>query len=280
VIGLIVHGGAGHFVAERIEAARAGVHRACEAGVAWLRQGKSAIDVVERVVAQLEDDPTFDAGHGSYPNSAGQVEMDAILVDGATLRFGAVAAIRNTANPIHVARRVLDATPHCLLVGDGATRFAREQGFAFVPDAELAAVRSTPAGDTGTVGAVALDQAGHIAAATSTGGIKVKIPGRVGDSPLIGCGAIAEDRLGGVSATGEGEKLMQVMMSRTASEYLKAGLDAQAACEAAVRDLASRVNGRGGVICVDAAGRVGFAYNTTHLTSAYLNSDGGIVRTI
>ena len=233
--------------------------------MALLRRGAPALEVVERVVMLLEDDPMYDAGHGSYPNSTGEVEMDAIIVDGATLRFGAVAAIRNVANPVRVARRVMDATSHCLLVGTGATRFAREQGFPFVSDAELAPAGSIPAPNTGTVGAVALDGAGHIAAATSTGGIKVKIPGRVGDSPLIGCGAIAEDGVGGVSATGEGEKLMQVMMSRTVLDYLKAGFDAQSACDAAVHDLADSVNGQGGVICVDAHGRAGFAYNTPHM---------------
>jgi L-asparaginase / beta-aspartyl-peptidase len=274
MIGLIVHGGAGEFTESRVGAAREGVRRAYEAGIALLRDGALAMDAVERAVVLLEDDPTFDAGHGSYPNAAGFVEMDAILVDGATLRFGAVAALRNTANPIRVARRVLEATAHCLLVGEGATRFAREQEFEYVSDAELVAgAVSGPAPSTGTVGAVARDQRGHIAAATSTGGIKVKIPGRVGDSPLIGCGAIAEDGLGGVSATGEGEKLMQVMMARTVLDYLKAGLDVQAACEAAVRDLAGKVNGRGGVICLDAEGRAGYAYNTSHLAAAMAAGD-------
>ncbi len=265
---VIVHGGAGVFAAGRVDAAREGVRRACDAGESLLRRGLPALDVVERVVALLEDDPIFDAGHGSYPNSAGEVEMDAILVDGATLRFGAVAAIRNVANPIRVARRVMDATTHCLLVGGGATLFAREQGFPHVPDADLASTLSGPVTSTGTVGAVALDDAGHVAAATSTGGIKVKIPGRVGDSPLIGCGAIAQDGVGGVSATGEGEKLMQVMMARTVLEYVKAGMDAQAACDAAVRDLAERVGGHGGVICIDARGGVGFAFNTPHMAYA------------
>jgi beta-aspartyl-peptidase (threonine type) len=265
---LIVHGGAGTFAGGRFDAARASVKSACNAGEALLGRGAPALDVVEMVVALLEDDPIFDAGHGSYPNAAGEVEMDAILVDGATLRFGAVAAIRNVANPVRVARRVMDETPHCLLVGAGATNFAREQGFAFVPDAELASTSSGPSTNTGTVGAVALDNAGRIAAATSTGGIKVKIPGRVGDSPLIGCGAIAEDGIGGVSATGEGEKLMQVMMSRTVLDFLKSGLDAQAACDAAVRELSARVNGHGGVICVDAHGNVGHAFNTPHMAWA------------
>lgn len=281
MIALIVHGGAGRFADSRIEAAREGVRRACKAGVAWLRQGMSALDVAERVVSLLEDDPTFDAGHGSYPNSAGYVEMDAILVDGATLRFGAVAAIRNVAHPVQVARRVMEATSHNLIVGEGATRFAREQGFDPVSDEELIAGGSGgPDSSTGTVGAVALDAAGHCAAATSTGGIKVKIPGRVGDSPLIGCGAIAEDAFGGVSATGEGEKIMQLMVSRTVLEYLKDGLTPQAACEAAINDLAERVDGYGGVICLGADGRAAFAFNTPYLAAAYLTPDGAIEVTI
>ncbi len=272
---LIVHGGAGHFDAARQQPALGGIRRACETGWALLSQGASALDVVERVVTLLEDDPTFDAGTGSYPNTEGFVEMDAILVDGATLNFGAVAAIRHVKNPIQVARRVMCATRHCLLAGDGATRFAHAQGFAPVTDAELLGQPASSPGQ-GTVGAVALDAQGHIATATSTGGIKNKLPGRVGDSPLIGCGAIAEDGFGGASATGEGEGIMKVMMTRSVLEYLKAGLTAQAAADAALSDLADRVSGHGGLICLDAQGRHGFAYNTTHMARAYVTADGEI----
>lgn len=269
---LIVHGGAGRFESDRQQAALDGVRRACEAGWQMLNQGASALDVVERVVTILEDDPVFDAGTGSYPNTEGFVEMDAILVDGATLNFGSVAAIRNVRNPIQVARRVMTQTPHCLLVGEGATRFAQAQGFAPITDADLLGNPASGPGQ-GTVGAVALDAAGHIATATSTGGIKNKLPGRVGDSPLIGCGAIAEDTIGGASATGEGEGIMKVQMTRSVLEYLKAGLTPQAAADAAISDLADKVQARGGIICLDYQGRPGLAYNTEHMARAWVIED-------
>ncbi len=275
MVSLIVHGGAGRFEPGREQTALDGVRRACETGWQLLNEGAPALDVVERVVTLLEDDPTFDAGTGSYPNTEGFVEMDAILVDGGTLNFGSVAGIRHVKNPIQVARRVMTATRHCLLVGDGATRFAHAQGFAPITDAELIGGAASGPGQ-GTVGAVALDAEGHIATATSTGGIKNKLPGRVGDSPLIGCGAIAEDGIGGASATGEGEGIMKVQMTRSVLEYLKAGLTPQAAADAAISDLAEKVHARGGIICLDAQGRPGLAYNTEHMARAWVNSDDEI----
>lgn len=275
MISLVVHGGAGQFVHGRQSAARDGVRRACETGWAMLSQGAAAMDVVERVVTLLEDDPVFDAGTGSYANTEGFVEMDAVIVDGATLNFGSVAAIRHVKNPIQVARRVMTATPHCLLAGDGATKFAHAQGFTPVTDAELIGeAASGPA--QGTVGAVALDSQGHIATATSTGGIKNKLPGRVGDSPIIGCGAIAEDGVGGASATGKGEGIMKVMLARRVIEYLQVELTAQAAADAAISDLVDRVQGSGGIICVDAQGRIGLSYNTPHMARAWISEGGEI----
>lgn len=268
---LVVHGGAGQFAGDRQAAAREGVRRACEAGWTMLSQGAAAMDVVERVVTMLEDDPVFDAGTGSYANAEGFVEMDAILVDGATLNFGAVAAIRHVKNPIQVARRVMTETSHCLLVGEGATRFAHAHGFAPVTDAELiGGAIGEPS--QGTVGAVALDTHGHIATATSTGGIKNKLPGRVGDSPLIGCGASAEDGVGGASATGKGEGIMKVTLTRRVLEYLQGGLTAQAAADAAISDLADRVDGSGGIICLDAQGRIGLSHNTPHMARAWVDA--------
>lgn len=275
MIALVVHGGAGRFESGRQEAAREGCRRACEAGWALLEAGAAALDVVERAVSLLEDDPTFDAGTGSYSNAEGRVEMDAIVVDGRTLDFGAVAAIRGVLHPVQVARRVMEETEHCLLAGEGATRFAQEHGFRLVEDAVLlGGAASGP--ETGTVGAVALDAEGHIAAGTSTGGTKKKLPGRIGDSPLIGCGGIAEDGLGGASATGHGEDLMKVMMARTVMDHLRGGATAQEAADRAVKDLAQKVDGRGGVICLDARGRVGRAYNTEHLAAAWAGPQGEI----
>lgn len=273
MMALIVHGGAGRFPPGRHAAARDGCRRAWEAGWAMLQQCARAVDVVERAVALLEDDPTFNAGTGSHANAEGFVEMDAILVDGATLNFGAVGALRHVRNPVRVARRVLESTEHCFLVGQGATRFAHDQGFETVDDAELAVPASTGP-DSDTVGAVALDAFGHVATATSTGGTKKKLSGRVGDSPLIGCGAIADDGVGGASATGHGEDLMKLMMARTVLDHLKAGKSAHEAANAAVSDLESRIAGRGGVICIDAHGNVGHAHNTEHLAVAWSTPQG------
>ena len=242
--------------------------RAAELGQGLLLDGASALDVVERVVMTLEDNPTFNSGTGSCANAEGEVEMDAIVVDGARGDFGAVAGIRHVKHPVCVARVVMERTPHCMLMGSGAASFALEQGFESVAtEALLGEGGSGP--DHGTVGAVALDAQGHVAAATSTGGTRDKLPGRVGDSPIIGCGAIAEDGLGGASATGHGEALMRVMMAGTVAGYLRAHRNAQEAADLALQDLKTRAGGLGGVICLDASGRIGFAHNTTHLALAY-----------
>ncbi len=261
---LMIHGGAGTFPEESREPALAGCHRAFAHAQALLEDGRSAVDVVEAAVMLLEDDPVFDAGHGSYPDTEGRARMDAIIVDGATLDFGAVACIGNVAHPVSVARRVWEATDHCLLVGNDATTFAHAQGFPCVPDEALLAQGEKPSGQ-GTVGAVALDAAGHVAAATSTGGTRGRLAGRVGDSPLIGCGAIAEDGVGAVSATGHGEPMMKLMISRLVLEHLRAGLTAEEAATRAITHLEWRFGGEGGLICVDASGRIGHAHNTEHM---------------
>lgn len=276
MVAIIVHGGAGKFRPEMEARAREGCERAARFGHRMLSEGAAALDVVEKVVNLLEDDPAFNAGTGANANVEGEIELDAIIVDGATLGFGAVAGVRNVRNPVSVARRVMEATPHCLLAGEGATRFARESGFEFVPTEALAGA-SAGGPEHGTVGAVALDARGHIAAATSTGGTKGKMPGRVGDSPLIGCGAMADDGAGGASATGHGEALMKVMMARTVCEAMLVGRSAGEAARHAVGVLARRVGGEGGVICLDPQGRIGFAYNTTHLAAAGVDGAGRFV---
>lgn len=233
------------------------------------------MDVAVAAVNSLEGNPVFNAGTGSCTNKEGVVEMDALVVDGTSFDFGAVAAIQRVAHPISVARAVLEKTDHCMLAGEGATRFAHAQGFEDTPSSVLAAtVDSGPQGDT--VGAVVLDDDGQIVAATSTGGTRDKMPGRVGDSPIIGCGAIAEDGVGGVSATGWGESLMKAMTSRAALEYMRGGASAHEASQRAIADLERRVNGNGGVICVDAQCNVAFAHNTPHIAVAYCQGDGEI----
>jgi beta-aspartyl-peptidase (threonine type) len=292
---LIVHGGAWDIPREVHGAHVEGVRGAARLGWELLQAGKSALDVAERVVRMLEDDPAFNAGRGSGLNAAGQVELDALIMDGATLENGAVAAVQHIANPISLARLVMARTEHALLVGAGALAFAREMGIGEVPEEallvgrELERWRALQRDRTwksrdafegpahGTVGAVARDQDGHIAAATSTGGTPKKMAGRVGDSPLVGCGGYADDRTGGASATGLGESLMKVVISKLACDLAGAGLAAQAAAEEAVRRLGDeRVKGLGGVIVVDYEGRVGYAYNTPYMARAYVLPDGTV----
>jgi beta-aspartyl-peptidase (threonine type) len=270
---IVVHGGAG----ERregpdLEAARAGCAAAAAAGFELLERGASALDAVEAAVRVLEDDARFNAGVGSCLTRAGTVEMDASIMSGDGLRAGAVGAVSGVRNPIALARRVLEAGEHVLLVADGALAFAREAGvemvasdFHVTPAARAAlAARNAAAAAPGTVGAVAIDAAGHLAAATSTGGMLGKRPGRVGDSPLIGAGTYADDQAGAASATGHGERIIQVALTKHAIDLLRGGL---AAPEAATRALSAldRVAGKGGLIVVDRHGAVGAAFNTVSM---------------
>ncbi|MFN3928384.1 MAG: isoaspartyl peptidase/L-asparaginase family protein [Thermoflexus sp.] len=294
---LIVHGGAGIIPEERQAAAVEGCRRAAQAGWSVLAAGGSALDAVEAAVRALEDDPTFNAGRGSVMTRAGTVEMDALIMDGATLRAGAVAAVRRVRNPITLARAVMERTPHVLLVGAGAEALAELLGLPMADEVELVAPRdrerwealrrSGPpdlrevlaqalAEPMDTVGAVALDAAGHLAAAVSTGGMSNKWPGRVGDSALVGCGAYADDRRGAAVATGWGETLMRVVIAKTACDLMAMGLSASSAAAAAIRLLEERVNGRGGLIVLDPTGRIGIAHNTPHMAWAWI--DGTALR--
>jgi beta-aspartyl-peptidase (threonine type) len=294
---IVVHGGAGRWVpdSDRLAQALEDCRRAAAAGQAVLTRGGPAVEAVEQAVLILEDSPVFDAGRGSYLNAAGYIELDAMIMDGATLNLGAVAAVQRIKNPIALARQVMAAGEHTFLVAAGAEEFARSLGtelidnFELLAGEELEAYRNWPgaplerlgvpeAGTLGdTVGAVALDAAGNVAAATSTGGTRRKRPGRVGDSPLVGSGAYADNWTAAVSATGHGEDLMRVVISKRVCDFVAAGLGAQRASEAALDVLAERVRGEGGIIAVDIRGGVGVAYNTTAMVHAYAVGDGAIV---
>ncbi len=293
-VALIVHGGAWSIPAELENAHLEGVRRAVTDTLPKLQDGCSALDAVQAAVEILEDDPTFDAGRGSFLNAAGEVELDAMIMDGATLRLGAVAAIQNILHPIAVARLVMECTEHCLLVGSGALAFARSVGIHEVAARELVTarelafyekVRDDPSytasqlfepAPMDTVGAVALDQQGNLAAATSTGGIPRKLPGRVGDSPLVGAGTYADNECGAASATGLGEAIMKVLLTKTACDSLAHCLPMDAARQA-VQVLQRRASGMGGVILIDRAGNYGFAHNTSRMAFAYSDPDGEIV---
>ena len=290
---IIVHGGAWDIPPDMHQAHLDGVENALTNGIELLSDGATALQAVIRAVTVMEDDPTFDAGYGSFLNKNGEVEMDAIVVDGRDLSFGAVAAIQNVRNPVLVADLIRTTTEHALLVGAGASQFAFEQGIPYYPTENLLIGReldryyllkkqkkiitrqffeSNLPGDT--VGAVAMDRQGNIAAATSTGGTPSKLPGRVGDSPLIGCGAYADNLIGGASATGWGESLMKVLLAKSSVDLIETEGDANLAAKEAIGLLGTRVNGRGGVILIDKYGKAGFAFNTPFMARAIADETG------
>lgn len=294
---LIVHGGAWRIAPEDQPAHLKGVQQAAQAAWQLLQDGASALDAVERAISFMEDDPIFDAGIGSVLNCMGEIELDAMIMDGKTLHVGAVAAVQGVQNPISLARLVMQETDHSLLVGNGARDFARLRGIAFVPQSVLAVPREVerfldyqknppntisaefaPTHSGGTVGAVAMDQHGNIAAGTSTGGTSFSLPGRVGDSPLAGCGTFADNETGGASATGHGERIMQVVLAKHATDLIRFGMDAKQAAQNAIQYMHKRVNGFGGLILIDKDGQVGFAHNTPQMASAWMD-EGGELRT-
>lgn len=272
---IIVHGGAGQIrkgeLIQRID----GCREAAVCGWSILREGGSALDAAEAAVVALEDNPVFNAGTGSTLNSRGEVEMDAAIMEARELRAGAVAAVAGIKNPIKLARRVLEDGRHVLLAGEGALAFARENGVPECPPEQLIveAERKRWKEKHGTVGCVALDRAGGIAAATSTGGIFGKLPGRVGDSALLGCGTYAND-YGGISCTGDGEAIIRIVMAKTAASYLEEDKDAPAAARMAIITLEEFTRGKGGLIIIDRRGTIGYAYNTARMPICAISEDG------
>jgi beta-aspartyl-peptidase (threonine type) len=277
---IIVHGGAGHISKEKLPYMLEGCRQAALLGWAALERGKPALDAVERAIVALEDNPLFNAGTGSTLNLLGTVEMDAAIMDGHTLSIGAVAAVRGIKNPIQLARKVLDDGRHVLLAGDGALLFARRIGFPECPPETLIVSKQQRRWEKkhGTVGCVARDQTGNLAAATSTGGIFAKLPGRVGDSPLPGCGTYADDT-GGVSCTGNGEAIMRMVMGKAAIETVRAGLHPMDAARQAVAFLAEKTGSHAGLILIDREGRVGHARNTEYMPMCLISRPDSVVAT-
>jgi len=289
-IALVVHGGSWEIPDALVDAHRRGCDVALAVGLDRLRGGASALDAVEAAVRSLESDPTFDAGYGTFLNRDGVVELDAGLMDGESLASGAVASVTGVPHPVTLARRVLERGVDRLVVGPGAEALAVEYGVETVdPDALVTeekrawwrAHRDRPSTaifepqPCGTVGAVALDASGRIAAATSTGGLPGKRRGRVGDSPLVGSGFYADSATGGASASGHGEAIMTVGLSRLVVERLAHESTPAAAAATAIAALASpRVRGVGGVIVLDVTGRFGVAFNTSRMARAWCGGDG------
>ncbi|MCI0484099.1 MAG: isoaspartyl peptidase/L-asparaginase [candidate division NC10 bacterium] len=278
---IVVHGGAGRVPEEDEEERWEGCRRAALAGWRRLLQGGSALDAVEEAVAFLEDHPLFNAGRGSVLNVAGEVEMDASLMDGKQFQAGAVGAVRNIRNPIRLARRVFEDGKHILLVAEGAERFARDSGMTGCSAEELVTERQRARWEAmkdtnlGTVGAVAVDGTGGVAAATSTGGLHRKRPGRVGDSALIGAGTYADGLWGAASVTGDGEAIMRVVLAKTAVDLLTGDRHPQDAARLAVAVLGERGQGEGGIILVDCKGRVGHAHNAPFMSCAFMDETSG-----
>jgi beta-aspartyl-peptidase (threonine type) len=282
---LILHGGAGVQDPTLREARMQGLRRAYDAAWTILQQGGSALDAVVRAVVELENEPVFNAGVGSCLTEDGEIEMDASVMEGTTFRVGAVGAVRTMRNPILLAKALMETERHIFLVGDGAERFARTQGFPVATCEDLLTERQLRRWQTaqtkdepGTVGAVALDKAGHLAAATSTGGIFNKQAGRIGDSPIIGAGTYADDALGASSATGQGEAIIRTTLTRTAVEFLRGGKDPMQAARAAIEFLKKRTADEGGLVLLDSFGRVGYAYNTAAMSLAFVSGETVVVR--
>jgi beta-aspartyl-peptidase (threonine type) len=275
---IIVHGGAGPIKDDSLPARLDGCKAAALAGWQILQNGGSAIDAAEAAVVVLEDNPLFNAGTGSTLNSLGGVEMDAAIMEGPSLRAGCVAVVSGIKNPINLARRVMEDGRHVMLAGEGASRFAREIGFPeHSPESLVVESQQTRwQSKHGTVGCVAIDSTGKLTAATSTGGVFNKLPGRVGDSPLLGCGTYADDS-GAVSCTGHGEAIMRVVLAKSALEFLRLSADPRSAAKQAVELLAAKTQNTGGLILIDRHGTIGYARSTTHMPICFVTDTTNVV---
>lgn len=293
---LVIHGGAGSMRRGKLDpeqerCARAGLESALSAGSAILDKNERAIDAVEAAVRVLEDDPCFNAGRGSVLTVDGAIELDAAIMDGRTRAAGAVAGLRTTRAPISLARRLLEQGPHVFLSGKGADDFARKSGLEQVDNSwfeiperrrQLEELMSSGGFDDevkyGTVGAVAVDVDGHVAVATSTGGLTAKRWGRVGDSPLIGAGTYADDRAAAVSATGSGEYFIRAVAAhQLAARVQMGGASLQDALDAVLSDIAS-LGGKGGMIAVGPNGDAAWGFTTPAMYRGMADSGGRTVR--
>jgi beta-aspartyl-peptidase (threonine type) len=286
---LALQGGAGTIPDELAPEHLAGMRAALAAGWRVLEAGGPALDAVEAAVVVMEDNDVFDAGRGSYLTSDGRVQLDALIMDGADLRAGGVGCVEHIRNPIRAARKILEVSPHVYFVGAGAEKFAAERGLDMCENSELIVPReverlerlrkessaNSPKG--GTVGAAALDRAGNLAAATSTGGTPNKTPGRVGDSSLIGCGCYADNLSAAVSTTGWGEPIMKLVLGKWAVDRVAEGNTPQQTASMAIEYLQQRLSGHGGIILLDPSGRVGIAHNTSHMAWAYRSAGEDMV---
>jgi len=284
---LVVHGGAWAIPDDMVEAHLHGVRNALAAGWRVLERGGPALDAIEEAVVIMEDDETFDAGRGSFLNRDGKVQMDALIMEGATLRAGGVGCVERLRNPIRAARKILSESPHVYFVAEGAEQFAAKHGIELCRNEDLIIPREVarlreyqleaaghgnelfaPAISHDTVGAVALDRGDNIAAATSTGGTLNKAPGRLGDSSLIGCGCYADNLSAAASTTGWGEPIMKLVLAKWTADRVAAGNLPEWAAQEAMNYLKQRLNGHGGIIVLNPQGQFGIAHNTPRMAWA------------
>lgn len=307
---LVIHGGAWAMPDDMVDAHIHGVTNALAAGWRVLEHGGSALAAVEEAVVVMEDDETFDAGRGSFLNRDGRVQLDALIMDGSTLRAGGVGCVEHLRNPVRAARKILSESPHVYFVGEGAEKFAAEHGVPLCRNEELVIPREVerlrayqaelakrdakqdgndlfagPEDDVAishdTVGAVALDRSGNIAAATSTGGTLNKAPGRLGDSSLIGCGCYADNQSAAASTTGWGEPIMKLVLAKWTADRIAAGNLPEWSAPEAMNYLKQRVNGHGGIIVLNPEGHIGIAHNTPRMAWALKTvkkQETGVVR--
>jgi beta-aspartyl-peptidase (threonine type) len=299
---LAVHGGAGTIERDKMTADkereyRSGLEKALRAGYDVLNTGGSSLDATEAAVRALEDDPHFNAGKGAVFTSAGTNELDAAIMDGRTLKAGTVAVLRHIKNPVELARLVMEKSPHVMLSGEGAEKFATENGVRLVDQKYFftqerwdalqkmkaaeknrqARVIITDQDRHGTVGAVALDQNGNLAAATSTGGTTNKRPGRVGDSPIIGGGTYANNATCAVSATGDGEYFIRATVAHDISAMMEyRGVKLSEAAQT-VLDKVAKLGGTGGLIAVDREGNIALPFNTSGMYRGHIDPNGKFV---
>jgi beta-aspartyl-peptidase (threonine type) len=298
---IVAHGGAGAWQPERRQSGLEGVKTAAKKGFEILDRGESAVDAVIEAVAVMEDDAAFNAGYGSSLNIEKRVEMEASIMNGKTLQAGAVGLLKDIRNPVRLAKIVMEKTDHVFVVGEGAEKLARifnlerrdpitelrlkyyEQQKKALLDGKSELPRLADLVKTHpdlfeleTVGAVALDKEGNVAAATSTGGFPLKLPGRIGDSPLIGCGTYADNQAGACSATGVGELAIRLVLSKTTCNYMENGKTAQEAVESAIKLVNKRIRSsynRMGLIAVDLHGGIGAAHSSPNMCWAYVSAE-------
>lgn len=277
--GIVIHGGAGTLINDKnYDAYLKKLEEAVDLGYDILERGGTSLEAIEAVIVVLENSPLFNAGKGSVTNSRGDFELDASIMDGKELKAGAVAGLKSIKNPIKAAKFVMQKTPHVLLVGDNAENLLLQNGFKkmdkkyFMSDASTLAFKESK---YGTVGAVALDQYGNLAAGTSTGGMQGKLPGRVGDSPIIGAGTYADNQYAAVSCTGHGEFFIRNVVAYDVIAQMKyKNSNLQEACNEIIKNKLVKQGALGGLIAIDKEANISTSFNTTLMFRAFKNNKG------